>query len=58
MRNRIEFMKLRTLALALALGFGLTGVSEARTKHPVHKVPNRKSKARSVKPRKIKRPHR
>ena len=48
-------MKLRTLALALALGCGLTAVSEARTKHPVHRVPNRKSKARKVKPRKFKR---
>jgi hypothetical protein len=49
-------MKFRTVALALALGFGLTAASEARTKHPVHKVQNRKSKARAVKPRKFRRP--
>jgi hypothetical protein len=54
----MEGMKFRTVALALALGFGLTAVSEAKVKRPrpVHKVQNRKSKARSVKPRKFKKP--
>ena len=47
-------MKFRTVALALALGFGLTAASEARPRQ-VHKAANRRSKARAVKPRKFKR---
>ena len=59
-------MRLRTLALALALGCGLTGMVEARQKpavyHPVAKkarktkTPKRNSKASRVKPRKSKLP--
>ena len=55
-------MKLRTLALALALSFGLTAMAEARPKSQVHRTASRKSKqakkalAKKVKPRKAKRP--
>jgi hypothetical protein len=45
-------MKLRTLALALALACGSGMVAEARQKSAVHKVKRLKSKAKTVKPRK------
>ncbi len=57
-------MKLRPLALALALAFGFTGMVEAkqkpvvRQKPAVHRAVNKKTKqsrARAVKPRKAKR---
>jgi len=52
-------MRIRTLALALALGCGMTTMVEAKQK-PVHKVSVKKSKgyktnkANRVKPRKVK----
>ncbi len=59
-------MRLRTLALALALGCGLSGMAEARHKPHMHKAKtvksayqaNRKFKqarSRRVKPRKVSR---
>jgi hypothetical protein len=53
----MEYMKFRTLALALALGFGLAGASEAKTKKPAvhHKAPKHKSNVRKVKTKKPKR---
>lgn len=51
-------MRFRTLALALALGCGLTAVSEAKQKPATHKVVVKKSRgykanrANKVKPRK------
>jgi len=52
-------MRIRTLALALALGCGMTTMAEAKQK-PVHKVSVKKNKgyktnkANRVKPRKVK----
>jgi len=54
-------MRLRTLALAVALSFGLTAAGEARQKTVVHHPKNKKykqSKARKVKPRKAPKNHR
>jgi hypothetical protein len=55
-RGTIEAMKLRTVALALTLAFGLTGAVEAKQKSHRVKVQKRKAfkyKPRKVKPRKI-----
>jgi hypothetical protein len=49
-------MKLRTLALALALGFGVSAMAEAAPKRVVHRVPKRKSRANNVKKRKFRKP--
>ncbi len=51
-------MRFRTLALALALGLGTTGIVEAKQKPVVRRVvvkQNRKGRASRVKPRKAKR---
>jgi hypothetical protein len=48
----MESMKMRTVALALALAFGLTGALEAKQKP--HKVKVQKPKARKIQPRKVK----
>ncbi|HLH15730.1 MAG TPA: hypothetical protein VKX45_00845 [Bryobacteraceae bacterium] len=45
-------MRLRSLALALALACGFGTVAEARVKSPFHKVKRPKSMAKKVKPRK------
>jgi precorrin isomerase len=49
----MEAMKLRTVALALALAIGFTGAMEAKQKP--HKVKVQKPKAPKYKPRKVKR---
>jgi hypothetical protein len=50
-------MRIRTLALALALGCGLTGMAEAKRRPVQHRVSVKrpKSRAKMVKPRKAKR---
>ena len=49
-------MRLRTLALALALGFGVSAMADAAPKKAVHRVVNkkRKSRANTVPKRKFK----
>lgn len=52
-------MRFRTLALALALACGVTGLAEAKKKPAVHRVTKKRGGAkvngRRVKPRKVKR---
>jgi len=50
----MESMRLRTLALALALGCGLTGMAEAKKRPATHRVSVKrpKNRAKSVKSRK------